>query len=42
MFLSRETSSELNPGQPVMTVPMVKEDGEWKLAFGKPKSGAKP
>ena len=27
-------------GQPVLTMPLVKEDGEWKLVFGKPKSGA--
>ena len=28
------------PGEPVRTVTLVKEGGEWKLAFGKPKSGA--
>lgn len=28
------------PGEPQLTMPLVKEDGEWKLAFGKPKSGA--
>ena len=28
------------PGEPVRTVPLVKEEGEWKLAFGKPKSDA--
>lgn len=25
------------PGQPVATTRLVKEDGEWKLSFGKPK-----
>jgi hypothetical protein len=28
------------PGEPVRTVPLVKEGGEWKLEFGNPKSGA--
>jgi hypothetical protein len=28
------------PGQPLVTTRLVKEDGEWKLAFGKPKSGS--
>jgi hypothetical protein len=28
------------PGQPALTMPLIKEDGQWKLAFGKPKSGA--
>lgn len=28
------------PGQPALTMPLVKEDGEWKLAFGLPKGGA--
>lgn len=28
------------PGEPALTIPLVKEEGEWKLAFGKPKSGA--
>lgn len=28
------------PGEPVRTVQLVKEGGEWKLAFGNPKSGA--
>ena len=28
------------PGEPPRTVTLVKEGGEWKLAFGKPKSGA--
>lgn len=28
------------PGEPVRTVPLVKEGGEWKLAFGNPKTGA--
>jgi hypothetical protein len=27
-------------GEPVLTMPLVKEEGEWKLAFGKPKSGS--
>lgn len=27
-------------GNPPLTMPLVKEGGEWKLAFGKPKSGA--
>ncbi len=27
-------------GEPPLTMPLVKEGGEWKLAFGKPKSGA--
>lgn len=27
-------------GEPLLTMPLVKEEGEWKLAFGKPKSGA--
>jgi hypothetical protein len=28
-----------SPEQPVMTMRLVKEDGEWKLDFGKPKTG---
>ena len=28
------------PGEPVRTVPLVKEGGEWKLSFGNPKSGS--
>jgi|GEM_PF-2694808 hypothetical protein len=28
------------PDEPLRTVTLVKEGGEWKLAFGKPKSGA--
>ena len=28
------------PGEPVRTMLLVKEGGEWKLAFGNPKSGA--
>ncbi|HYG80497.1 MAG TPA: hypothetical protein VD861_08930 [Pyrinomonadaceae bacterium] len=28
------------PGEPLRTMPLVKEDGEWKLAFGNPKGGA--
>ena len=28
------------PGEPVRTVALVKEGGEWKLTFGSPKSGA--
>ena len=27
-------------GEPLRTMPLVKEGGEWKLAFGKPKGGA--
>jgi hypothetical protein len=27
------------PGEPLRTMPLVKEGGEWKLAFGNPKSG---
>jgi hypothetical protein len=27
-------------GEPVLTMPLVKEEGEWKLAFGKPKSSS--
>ncbi|MDQ3816917.1 MAG: hypothetical protein M3362_04390 [Acidobacteriota bacterium] len=26
-------------GQPVVTMPLIKENGEWKLAFGMPKNG---
>ncbi len=28
------------PDEPRRTMPLVKEEGEWKLAFGKPKSSA--
>ncbi len=28
------------PGQPVLTMPLISEDGQWKLVFGQPKSGA--
>jgi hypothetical protein len=28
------------PDQPALTMPLVREDGEWKLVFGQPKSGA--
>ncbi|MDT4967100.1 MAG: hypothetical protein QOJ64_1837 [Acidobacteriota bacterium] len=28
------------PGEPMRTVPLVKEAGEWRLAFGNPKGGA--
>lgn len=27
-------------GEPVRTMPLVREDGEWKLAFGQPRGGA--
>ena len=28
------------PGNPLVAMPLVKEEGEWKLAFGQPKGGA--
>ena len=28
------------PGQPALTMPLISEDGQWKLVFGRPKSGA--
>jgi hypothetical protein len=28
------------PEQPALTMPLVREDGEWKLVFGRPKGGA--
>jgi len=28
------------PEQPSLTMPLIREDGQWKLVFGQPKSGA--